>query len=78
MGKMLIVNSIKHFICNWEINQGIISMQSWAEEMANSEDEFISRERYGIKRVETVADNSHKQVDAAGGITGTFKKLNCD
>jgi len=53
-------------------------MQSWAEEMANSEDEFISRERYGIKRVETVADNSHKQVDAAGGITGTFKKLNCD
>lgn len=46
--------------------------------MSASEPEYIAREKYGIKRVEAVSGTSDGGVDAAGGITGTFKKLNCD
>jgi len=46
--------------------------------MEASEDEFISWEQYGIKKVETVSGDSKKQADAVGGVTGTFKRLNVD
>lgn len=46
--------------------------------MAASEEDFKSWEKYGIKNVDTVSSKDTKGADAAGGITGTFKKLNVD
>ena len=44
--------------------------------MADSEQEFISREKYGVKKVETVSSSS--TADPSAGISGTFKKLSTD
>jgi len=45
--------------------------------MESCEEEFIAREKYGIKEISTVRDTSNS-ADPVGGITGTFRKLYCD
>ncbi|XP_067937459.1 alpha-tocopherol transfer protein-like [Watersipora subatra] len=52
--------------------------KEWAQEMLDSEQDFVAREKYGIRKVDAVSSNQGNSADAAGGITGTFKKLNVD
>lgn len=47
--------------------------------MLGSEEEFKSWEKYGIKSLDAVAGKKEdRSADPVGGISGTFKKLNCD
>ena len=47
--------------------------------MLGSEEDFKSWEKYGIKSLDTVSGkNEDKSADPVSGISGTFKKLNCD
>lgn len=57
----------------------ILPMQAWSDEMLGSEEEFKSWEKYGIKSLDAVAGKKEdRSADPVGGISGTFKKLNCD
>lgn len=56
-----------------------LTPQEWTDVMLGSEEEFKSWEKYGIKNIETVAGKKEeKSADPVSGISGTFKKLNCD
>lgn len=46
--------------------------------MRSSEDEYKSREKYGVKDVTVLSESAESGVDPAAGITGTFRKLSCD
>lgn len=46
--------------------------------MVEDDDTFKSYHKYGLKGVTVLSSDDNKNVDPVGGISGTFRKLNCD